>query len=235
MTVRAVMAARLGARLLDLPVGMCPEAAARPIGPTTVRRTFAGARLARRMSGRAVAGPPQPWKPIMNRDTAIDEDEGLVDAPGAADAIEMLSSDHEDVRLLFADFEEQLGDNALVAERALLVKQICSALIAHTIVEEEIFYPAAREAIDQPGLLDQAEAEHASAKALIAQIQHMDPEDAQLEATVMQLQEAIDQHVREEEEELFPLVQESSLDLQQLSEQLAQRKDEVLAELEEAD
>jgi hemerythrin superfamily protein len=83
--------------------------------------------------------------------------------------------------------------------------------------------------------VNQAEAEHHSAKALIAQIQRMDAADAQYDATVMQLQEAVEQHVQEEEGELFPRVQGSELDLQLLGEQRAQRRDEVLAELDEAD
>lgn len=70
---------------------------------------------------------------------------------------------------------------------------------------------------------------------MIAQIQRMNPSDEQYDALVMQLQEAIDQHVHEEENDLFPRVQESDMDLQALGEQIAQRKEEVLAELEEAD
>lgn len=167
--------------------------------------------------------------------TSSSEDDSLVERPGAGDAIELLTADHEDVKVLFADYEELVSDGASAADRSQLAKQICHALIAHTTAEEEIFYPAAREAIDQPELLDEAEVEHTSAKALIAQIQGMDPSDTQYDAIVMQLQEAVDQHVHEEENEIFPRVQESQMDLQALGEQMAQRKDEVLAELEEAD
>ena len=63
----------------------------------------------------------------------------------------------------------------------------------------------------------------------------MNPSDKQYDAIVMQVQEATDQHVHEEENDLFPRVQESDMDLQALGEQIAQRKEEVLAELEEAD
>lgn len=167
--------------------------------------------------------------------TTEEDDDGLVEEPGAGDAIELLETDHEDVKVLFADYEELVADGASAEERARLARQICNALIAHSTVEEEIFYPAARDAIDQPELLDQAAAEHDSAKALIAQIQRMDPSDSDYDRTVMQLQDAIDDHVHEEENELFPRVQESEIDLQSLGEQIAQRKDELLAELDEAD
>jgi iron-sulfur cluster repair protein YtfE (RIC family) len=52
-----------------------------------------------------------------------------------------------------------------------LANQICMELTVHTQIEEEIFYPAVREAIKETDLLDEAEVEHASAKDLIAQIQ----------------------------------------------------------------
>lgn len=171
----------------------------------------------------------------MNFETAADDDNSVEQASGATDAIELLTADHEDVRMLFADYEDLVADGASALDRAHLAKQICSALIAHAAIEEEIFYPAARESVEQPELLDQAEAEHGSAKALIAQIQRMDPASPQYDALVMQLQDAVDQHLHEEEGELFPQMQRSGVDLQQLGEQLAQRKEEVLDELEQAD
>ena len=171
----------------------------------------------------------------MKSETTNHEDDGFVDDPAAGDAIELLTADHEDVKALFADYEELVADDASAEERTQLVRQICNLLIAHSTAEEEIFYPAAREAIDLPELLDQAQAEHRSAKALMTQIERMDPSDAQYDATVMQLQEAIEHHVHEEEGELFPRVRESDLDLELLGEQIAQRMEEVLAELEEVD
>ena len=171
----------------------------------------------------------------MKSENFTDEDDGLDDEPGAGDAIELLTADHEDVKLLFTDYEELVADGASVGERAQLAGQICNALIAHTTAEEEIFYPAARQAIDQPELLDEAEAEHGIAKELIAKIQRMDESDQQYDATVLLLQETIEHHVHEEEGELFPRVQDAGLDLDALGEQIAQRKDEVLAELDEAE
>jgi hemerythrin superfamily protein len=171
----------------------------------------------------------------MKFETATPDDENVAGSPAAGDAIELLMADHEDVRMLFADYEDLVAEGASAEERGQLARQICSELIAHSTAEEEIFYPAAREAIELPELVDQAETEHSSAMALIAQIQRMDPADDEFDALVTQLQEAVDQHVHEEEGELLPRVQESELDLESLGEQIAQRKEEVLAELEEAE
>jgi len=151
------------------------------------------------------------------------------------DAIDLLTTDHEEVKQLFAEYDELVSDEADAEDREALALQICDALTAHTTIEEEIFYPAARDAIDDKDLLDEAVAEHASAKDLIEQIRGMDADDAQYDATVRLLQEAIDHHVHEEEGELFPRVQETGIDLQALGEQMMQRREEVLAELEEGE
>jgi hemerythrin superfamily protein len=161
---------------------------------------------------------------------ATDDD---IEGEGDGDAIDLLTTDHEEVKQLFAEYDELVSDDADAEERKALALQICDALTAHATIEEEIFYPAARDAIDDRDLLDEAEAEHASAKDLIEQIRGMDIGDARFDATLRLLQEAIDHHVHEEEGELFPLVQEAGLDLQALGEQMMQRREEVLAELEE--
>jgi len=147
------------------------------------------------------------------------------------DAIELLTIDHEEMKQLFAEYDLLVIDDASDKERAELAVQICDALTAHTTAEEEIFYPAARDAIDDSELVDEAIEEHASAMALITRIRTMDAADELYDAAVRLLQEAVEQHVLEEEGELFPRVRKSSLDLQSLGEEIALRKEEVLAEL----
>src|ERR1700712_3119817 len=90
--------------------------------------------------------------------------------------------------------------------------------------------PAARAAIDDDDLLDEAEVEHASAKQLIAEIQAMDVADRLFDAKVTVLGEYIDHHVEEEETEMFPESRESDLDLKALGAQLAARKEELMAQ-----
>lgn len=109
--------------------------------------------------------------------------------------------------------------------------QICEALTVHAQIEEEIFYPAAREAIDDDDLLDEAEVEHASAKQLIAEIQSMTVEDRLFDAKVTVLGEYINHHVEEEESEMFPEARSSDLDLKKLGAQLEERKAELMAAL----
>jgi hemerythrin superfamily protein len=106
-------------------------------------------------------------------------------------------------------------------------------LTVHATIEEELFYPAARENSTEQDLLDEAEVEHASAKDLIAQIEGMDAGDELYDAKVKVLGEYIDHHVKEEEE-LFPKVKRAKLDLEALGGELAARKQELQAEVESA-
>ena len=97
----------------------------------------------------------------------------------------------------------------------------------HTTIEEEIFYPAVREAIDEEDLMDEALVEHAGAKELIEQLEGMSPQDDLYDAKVTVLGEQIDHHASEEEEEMFPKAKKAKLDLQELGAQLTERKEEL--------
>ncbi len=99
------------------------------------------------------------------------------------------------------------------AERKAIADVICLALTVHATIEEEIFYPTARDVIDDLDLLDEAVVEHEGAKILIAQIQDMSPDHPMFVAKVSVLGDQIAHHVAEEEGELFPQVRESKLDL----------------------
>jgi hemerythrin superfamily protein len=167
----------------------------------------------------------------MKLATRTDEADSPAFESGAHDAIELLTADHKDLEMLLADYEELIADSAIPMERSALARQICLVLTAHSTVEEELFYPAAREALLQPELLDQAEAEHASAKTLVARIRRTDAADVQYDAMMMQLHAAIDHHVQEEASEIFPRMRDSEVDLHRLGEQIARRKAEVMAEL----
>ncbi|WP_239798125.1 hemerythrin domain-containing protein [Candidatus Nitrotoga arctica] len=118
--------------------------------------------------------------------------------------MELLQRDHSQVKAAFKEYEA-LGNKAYASKKKL-ADSICSDLVKHTLIEEEIFYPAvqngAKEAQD---MIDEAMVEHASAKELIAQIQAMAPEEELFDAKVKVLSEQIDHHVKEEEEEMFPL------------------------------
>jgi hemerythrin superfamily protein len=143
------------------------------------------------------------------------------------DAIALLTADHREVHEMFEQFD-QLGDRAR-ATKEKLKEKICKALIAHTTIEEEIFYPAVREQIeDGEDMVDEAVVEHAAAKDLIQQLQEMDPDDELFDAKVKVLGEQIDHHVEEEEKEMFPKVKKSGLDLLALGQEMAMRKQELM-------
>ena len=114
------------------------------------------------------------------------------------DAFALLSSDHKLVKSLFKEFESLKGQGD-DDQKATLVETICNELTVHAQIEEEIFYPALREAIDDEDIMDEADVEHASAKQLIAQLEQLQVGGDHYDATVTVLGEYIDHHVKEEE------------------------------------
>ena len=143
---------------------------------------------------------------------------------GAVSALDLLEADHQEVDGFFDEYED-LED---AGEKERLALKICLALTVHTQIEEEIFYPAAREAIEKAELIDEAIVEHASAKQLIAEIEEMDAGDEFYDAKVKVLGEQVRHHIEEEEDELFPEVKNSELDLEALGEKMAERKTALL-------
>ncbi|MEO6091450.1 MAG: hemerythrin domain-containing protein [Novosphingobium sp.] len=145
-----------------------------------------------------------------------------------ADAIKLLKDDHKEVKTFFKQYEALKDD----AEKQHLANRITQALIVHTQIEEEIFYPAVREAIDDDDMLDEATVEHATAKQLIAEIQSMKAGDPLFDAKVTVLGEYVNHHVEEEETEMFPETRDSELDLKALGAQMAARKTELMGTAE---
>jgi hemerythrin superfamily protein len=144
-----------------------------------------------------------------------------------ANALTLLVADHKKVAGLFSKFE----DTSAPAAQAKLVAQICDELTIHTMIEEEILYPALRGKVDDD-FLDEAYVEHDGAKSLINQLLKADPSDDYYKAKVSVLSEEIEHHVEEEErprDGLFAQAKRSDVDLDALGEQLAARKDELLA------
>src|SRR5436853_1994959 len=81
-------------------------------------------------------------------------------------ALSLLQQDHREVEVFFDEY--QTLTNA--QEKEALAVKICLALAVHTRIEEEIFYPAVRGAVDNPELIDEAIVEHTAAKQLISEI-----------------------------------------------------------------
>ncbi|WP_194715150.1 hemerythrin domain-containing protein [Noviherbaspirillum soli] len=139
------------------------------------------------------------------------------------DAIALLTADHKRVKKMFKQFDK-IKEDGTSADKQALAQQICAELTLHAEVEEQIFYPATREAIDDDDMLNEAEVEHASAKDLIAQIESGDPSDPLWDAKVSVLGEYVDHHVQEEEEEMFRKARKAKMDLEALGQQIAAMK-----------
>ena len=139
------------------------------------------------------------------------------------DALALLRADHQLVQELFDKFEKTRAED----RKSALAEQICNELSVHAQIEEEIFYPAASEAIRDEDLIHEATVEHQTAKDLIEQIESGDTSDELFDAKVKVLGEYIRHHVREEQNELFPQVRKTKLDLKELGQRLMARKEEL--------
>ena len=147
------------------------------------------------------------------------------------DAIAMLKADHEKVRDLFKQFEELMEEEGSEKQKEALARQVCNELKLHTQLEEEIFYPAVRAAIDDDDLMDEAAVEHEGAKELIEQIESMRAGDDLYDAKVVVLSEQIDHHATEEEGEMFPKVKKAKVDTAALGMEMMERKQALMAEM----
>ena len=151
-------------------------------------------------------------------------------ATTAPDAIALLKADHAKVTAMFQQYD-RLTDRSQ-AKKLDLARTICNELKVHTQIEEEIFYPAVREALPrEDDLLDEAKVEHDGAKDLIAQLDAMQPGDDLFDAKVTVLGEYIKHHVKEEQNEMFPKVRKTKLDLQELGMRMSFRKNELTQQL----
>ena len=143
------------------------------------------------------------------------------------DAIALLKADHREAEDLFAKFEAAAG----AAKKQGLAQKICTALTVHTIIEEEIFYPACNGAVEG-ALLKEAYVEHDGAKVLVAEIEAGGPDDKFYDAKVKVLSEMIEHHVEEEEqrvEGMFAQARKGGVDVVALGERMAAEKQELTA------
>ncbi|MES3006932.1 MAG: hemerythrin domain-containing protein [Pseudomonadota bacterium] len=139
------------------------------------------------------------------------------------DAIALLQQDHRDVEKAFKEFERKTKSEFVLKKK--LADQIGNELLKHMTVEEEIFYPAIKEKVKgAEGMVNEAIVEHAVVRDLIKQIHSMKGNEELFHTKVMVLAELIGHHVKEEEDEMFPKVQKSTLDLPSLGEKIEQRK-----------
>ncbi|AMM17441.1 cation-binding protein [Burkholderia sp. PAMC 28687] len=139
------------------------------------------------------------------------------------DALTMLEEEHRAVEKLFEAFER--ADENDLERKATLVQRACELLTMHAIVEEEILYPAAKDALgkDDKDDVNEAYVEHFLVKTLIEKFTTMQAGDEGFDATFKVLTESVNHHVEEEESELFPELRKTKLDLNAMGEQIAMR------------
>jgi len=146
-------------------------------------------------------------------------------------ALELLSSDHRKVEDLFEEYESAKEDED--EGRTEIAQRICKEITVHAQLEEEIFYPWLKENLDEEDMemLEEAYVEHDGAKNLIAQIEGAGSPDGEYDAKVKVLSEYIKHHVKEEENEIFPEVKGQQEELDELGQEMAARKAELMEEM----
>ena len=141
------------------------------------------------------------------------------------DAVALLRADHKLVSSLFGEYEKARSPS----KKKQLVTRICTELSLHAQVEEEIFYPAVKQALKDKELVPEATVEHATLKGLISQVE---PEGEMFDARIQVLSEYVKHHVKEEQNEMFPKAKATKLDMVQLGARLSGRKAELFAQHE---
>lgn len=144
------------------------------------------------------------------------------------DAIALLKADHRKVEELFEAFEASTDKR----RKEKLAGQICDELKIHTLIEEEIFYPAFRGKIEDD-ILDEAYVEHDGAKMLVNDIAAGRAGDDFYDAKVTVLSEEIEHHVKEEErpsDGMFAQCRKTDVDLVALRDAMIARKEELTAQ-----
>jgi len=144
--------------------------------------------------------------------------------------LELLKEDHKHVKKHFREFEKIEQDPQTCHALAM---RVCAELEVHATLEEELFYPAARAALqgqEAEDLLDEAEVEHHSVKMLIGELQDMSAQDPKLKAHFMVLSEYVKHHVKEEEGEMFEKLGRTKVEWEALLQDMLERQQELMAE-----
>lgn len=141
------------------------------------------------------------------------------------DATAMLRADHKLVSSLFDDFEKARSTE----KKKAIVTKICTELTVHTQLEEEIFYPAFKAALEDHELVPEANVEHEAVKNLIAKLEGLEPDGELYDARVKVMAEFVKHHVKEEQTQMFPKAKKSGMDLRELGRQMLARKQELMA------
>ncbi|MEH6386273.1 MULTISPECIES: hemerythrin domain-containing protein [Pseudomonas] len=149
-------------------------------------------------------------------------------------AIDLLIQDHEKLKKLL----EQISSTTERAAktRTDVLAQIETELLSHTRIEEEIFYPAYRDASDKEGkkMFHEAVEEHRAVSELVLpDLLKTQPDTVQFSGRIKVLKELLEHHIEEEESEMFPDAREVLKDeeLNRLGEEMETKKKSIKAEM----
>ncbi|AKJ30535.1 hemerythrin domain-containing protein [Caldimonas brevitalea] len=143
-----------------------------------------------------------------------------------ADVFDLLKDDHKRIKKAFRDYAKLDPDTDHEARRQY-VEQVCAHLERHATLEETLFYPAARTALDDQGLVEEAEVEHDAAKALILQVRATPPDHPRFAALFTVLGEYVKHHVKEEENDLFKQISRADIQWGELLADMKARRAEL--------
>ena len=140
------------------------------------------------------------------------------------DAVELLKKDHAEVKGLFKKFEKAKDES----EKEEIADQVDLELRVHSMVEEEILYPALRDIT--PDMVAESFEEHGVVEQLLNELATMELEDDQFEAKFKVMMENVEHHIEEEEKEMFPKSKQAP-NYNQLGMKMQERKTQLLAQL----
>lgn len=145
--------------------------------------------------------------------------------------VDLLKEDHKKVKQLFKDFE----DTESTSKKEKIVNEVISELKVHTKLEEELFYPAARQEVQDSeegeDLMNEAEEEHHVVDLIIAELEELDPEDEHYDAKFTVMAENVKHHIEEEEGDLFLRVKNTAANAPELGAEMKQRKQQLMQEI----
>jgi len=141
--------------------------------------------------------------------------------------IAMLKADHKKARKAFKDFEK-MDPQEEPEQCQALVERTLAEIEVHAELEEQLFYPAARGAIEEEDLIDEAEVEHMTAKVLIEQLKGMQPEDEKFAATFKVLGEYLNHHIEEEEGEIFKQLTQAGAEWDAVLEEMQAQREQLM-------
>jgi hemerythrin superfamily protein len=145
------------------------------------------------------------------------------------DPIALLVADHRRLRVLFARFAKLRRTGHPPAKIQRIVEVACEEFELHATIEEQLFYPGVR-AKARAGFVEEAEVEHDAIRAIIADLQQLEPSDPKYPAAFRVLIHFLSHHMRQEERHLFPRVRRARLDLVDLGHRMLTLRKSLLGE-----